>query len=108
MEEKKFRLSDEGKKVLIEILAKKPYSEVYTVVNTISSKSIFTETEGNRIINFIGNYPYKDVIGFFSNIENYFPEYIENENDDEIDTDDKIGVGELKSLDEDSSNSPNK
>lgn len=76
--EKRFILTQEGKEALLNILANKPYAEVYTIVNAISQKDIFVESEGNEIINFIGRYPYKDVISFFSKIESYFPEHVED------------------------------
>jgi hypothetical protein len=70
---KTYTLSPEGKQSIMAILATKPFNAVLGIVNFLE-KPEYAEEEANYIINFIGAYPYAEVVGFFQNVKEYFIE----------------------------------
>lgn len=69
--EKRFKLTEDGKKEILNILKKKPFKVVVNYVSLLSKEEL-TESEANELINFIGSFAYEDVAEFFANIQSYF------------------------------------
>jgi hypothetical protein len=74
---KNYTITPEGKEAIMSILAAKPFTSVLGIVNLLE-KEEFTEDEANHIINFIGAYPYGEVVGFFQHVKEYFVESTSN------------------------------
>lgn len=70
-----FIITPEGKTAIAQILSTKPFNSVLAIANLLE-KSEFSEEEANQIINFIGMYPYGEVVGFFGKLKEYFAESV--------------------------------
>jgi DNA-binding PadR family transcriptional regulator len=65
--EKTYTLTSKGKEAILAIIAKKPFNSVVSIIGLLEKDSL-SEEEANLLINFIGNYPYVEVIDFFTNL----------------------------------------
>jgi abortive infection bacteriophage resistance protein len=70
---KLFTITPEGKEAIMQILSTKPFNTVLVMANLLE-KPEFTDDEANQIINFIGAYPYGEVVTFFGRLKEYFVE----------------------------------
>jgi hypothetical protein len=74
---KAYTVSIEGKEAIMSIIASKPFTSVLGIVNLLEKPEL-TENEANDVINFIGAYPYGEVVGFFQQVKEYFVESTSN------------------------------
>ena len=64
--ERKFEFKPEFKGLAIEALSKLSFSQVHAVMNLIKRESnVYTETESNAIVGFLGEMSYRDVAHIF-------------------------------------------
>jgi len=64
---KNYTVTPKGKEAFLVIVANKPFNSVVGILGLLEKETL-TEEEANGLINFIGNYPYVEVVDFFSNL----------------------------------------
>ncbi len=65
--QKNYKVTPKGKEEFLAIVANKPFNTVVAILGLLEKETL-TEEEANAFINFIGNYPYVEVVDFFKNL----------------------------------------
>lgn len=78
-----FRINDETRKAILEVCATKPFNAVFGITKVIE-KDVLTEQEANAVINALGQFPYGEVAGFFTNVQKYFVQIQEEEVEENV------------------------
>lgn len=85
-------ITDEGKKHILGIISKKPFSEVLGIAQLLE-KPVLTEVESNSIIQKLSQFNYGEVSPFFAKIKDYFT--LKNQ-DTEINVNESVDESEGK------------
>lgn len=82
MKEKVYVITEDFVKAIQEVLSTKPYLQVKDVIGSIRTE--MSEHEINQVLNFVGQYPYKEVAGIFNAIQDHVKEKQEESAPEEV------------------------